>query len=407
MVNNGFHPHVWYANSGDEFYANIVMTDVKGIRAPTKTAVGKYIDRNLFFVTDHKLKDKYVEQGWDLNSIVADPLFIDPANGNFRVQVGSPALDIGFKNFPMDQFGVKKASLKAIAKTPKIPELGAHRRRGERARIPAQREDKTDPVFWLGATVRGLAGQAFSAYGVSKDEGGVALTTVPETSAAARAGLQAGDLVQAINGHKVAGIDQFFEALIAVGPAPLKLKVVRHQQTMEIAIPRHPYIEIETASTAPGFSRLPLPASAAASVSANQRTHNDPLESLVDGRLAKGYGPVFGNAVQDGAYKLDLGEVRPVVAITSLSFRQGRRGTQKVTLYGSNSPTDPGWDLTGFTPLGTIDTTGASDAVFTAASLRAPRGESLGQFRWILWSVSPVTSVAGGENTAFQELSIE
>ena len=96
-----------------------------------------------------------------------------------------------------------------------------------------------------------------------------------------------------------------------------------------------------------------------------------------------------------------------MTAITSWSFRQDRRGTQKVTLYGSNSTTDPGWDLTGFTPLGTIDTAGASDAVFTAASLRAPGGESLGLFRWILWSVSPVTSVAGGENTAFQELGVE
>ena len=123
MVNNSFHPHVWYANSGDEFYANIVMTDVKGIRAPTRTATGKLHRKNLFFVSNPKHKDKYAEQGWDLNSLVADPLFIDPVNGDFRVKDGSPAFDIGFENFPMDQFGVKKASLKAIAKTPVIPDM--------------------------------------------------------------------------------------------------------------------------------------------------------------------------------------------------------------------------------------------------------------------------------------------
>ena len=56
--------------------------------------------------------------GWDEDSIVADPLFVDPAKGDFRVKDGSPALKLGFKNFPMDQFGVKKPSLKAIARTP-------------------------------------------------------------------------------------------------------------------------------------------------------------------------------------------------------------------------------------------------------------------------------------------------
>ena len=79
MVNNSFHPHVWYADSGDEFYSNIVMTDVKGIRAPTKTATGKRIDKNLFFVADPRQKNKYSEYGWDLYSIVGDPLFLDPA----------------------------------------------------------------------------------------------------------------------------------------------------------------------------------------------------------------------------------------------------------------------------------------------------------------------------------------
>ena len=107
-VNNSFHPHVWYANSGDEFHSNIVMTDVKGIRAPTKAATGTYIGKNLFFVADPKQKDKYAEHGWDVDSIVGDPLFVAPALGDFRAKEGSPALEIGFENFAMDQFGVKK-----------------------------------------------------------------------------------------------------------------------------------------------------------------------------------------------------------------------------------------------------------------------------------------------------------
>ncbi|WPJ95959.1 hypothetical protein SH580_21315 [Coraliomargarita algicola] len=102
---------------------------------------------------------------------------------------------------------------------------------------------------------------------------------------------------------------------------------------------------------------------------------------------------------------MDLGSVQSVAAITSWSFRKGHRGAQKVALYGSASVVDPGWDLSAYTPLGMIDTTDLSQATYTAASLRALDGQTIGQFRWIVWAVSPVT--AAGENSAFQELAVE
>jgi hypothetical protein len=57
------------------------------------------------------------QSGRDEHSIVADAQFIDPAHGDYRVKDGSPALALGFVNFPMDQFGVQKPELKAIART--------------------------------------------------------------------------------------------------------------------------------------------------------------------------------------------------------------------------------------------------------------------------------------------------
>lgn len=45
-------------------------------------------------------------------------------------------------------------------------------------------------------------------------------------------------------------------------------------------------------------------------------------------------------------------------------------------------------------------------ADYTAASLSAVDGTTLGRLRWIVWNVSPVTNVGGGENTAFQELAV-
>ncbi len=44
--------------------------------------------------------------GFDRNSVVANPMFIDARNGDYRVQPESPALKLGFENFDMDKFGL-------------------------------------------------------------------------------------------------------------------------------------------------------------------------------------------------------------------------------------------------------------------------------------------------------------
>ena len=44
--------------------------------------------------------------GFGKNSIHADPMFVDPENGDYRVKPESPALKLGFKNFDMDKFGL-------------------------------------------------------------------------------------------------------------------------------------------------------------------------------------------------------------------------------------------------------------------------------------------------------------
>ena len=407
LVNNSFHPHVWYANSGDEFHTNIVMTDVKGIRAPTQTATGKRIDNNLFFVADPKQKDKYAEFGWDQHSIVGNPLFLEPAAGDFRVKEGSPAIDLGFKNFAMDQFGVKKPSLKAIARTPIIPALDSRSEDGVSSVASTQKA--VADVFWLGARLHDLEGEEFSAYGTRKEDGGIVLLEVPKTSEAARCGLKENDLIQAVSGRRVAGSSQLFAVLAGVGKAPLNVTLVRNQQVMTIALSPSLYLLAETSDTPEGFASLPLPSAPFGKVTTNQDTANQPLAVLVDGRLVRDYGPVFRNGIRNGVYKMDLGATRRVTAVSSWSFNQnGRRGVQKVTLFGSSSPTDPGWNLADrdrFTPLGTLDTSGITIDTFNAASLRARECEALGEFRWILWSVSPVTGL--DENTAFQELAVE
>lgn len=406
-VNNGLHPHVWYNNSNDEVFSNIFMAPARGARMPSEVSKGKRVDGNLYFnVTEDQMK-RHAKFGWEVNSIIGDPLFVDPASGDFRVKEGSPAFEIGFKNFPMDQFGVKKPSLKAIANTPVIPAINAPGSGGSQNASAALAAAES---YWLGAKLQELVGEEFSAFGVTKKDGGVALVEVLQGSEAKRMGFQANDLIQGLNEHKVANLAQLFSALTKIGAAPLKVAVVRNQKRSVLSVSKNSYLAVEASDTADGFSKLVLPATPRQRVSANQDTNNEPIATLTDGKLAQNYGAIFGNGIRNGAYKIDLGTKNPIAAITSWSVQTGARGTQKATLYGSNSVTDPGWNVanrSSFQPLGSIDTSSLNSKTFIAASLRAPDGQSLGQYRWIVWSVSPVTSAGGGENTAMQELAVE
>jgi hypothetical protein len=392
-INNGFHPHVWFDESASEFSQNIVMTAHAPIGQPE--GWGKLVDRNLFYAEADRVKN--LGSGGDKNSIAGDPGFVDAAAGDFRVREDSPAMKIGFRNFAMDQFGVKKPALRAKARTPEIPVL----------KEPASVGVREIPMFWLGAPVHGLTGEEFSAFGVSKEDGGVQMVDVPAGSAAERAGLKKNDLVQRINGRKISSAGELFAGLIAVGDDEVKLRVVRNQRPVEMTLPASPFLSVKSADDVSGLGGV-VPGAGAGRVVANLAVNNDPLGILSDGKLAEGYGPVFSNGVGNGMYQLDLGKVKAVSSISSWSFNQGgNRGRQLVTVYGSASATDPGWnvrDRSRFVPLGSIDTGSLAAGRFTGASLRAPDGGSLGDFRWIVWVAAPISEA--GENTAWQEFSV-
>ncbi len=403
------HPHVWYNRSGDEVHHNIFMLPHKPARMSRPYTDEVRVDENFFGAAEAAVMKNSSKLGWDKNSAFGDPMFIDPTKGDFRVKENSPALALGFKNFPMDQFGVKKPALKAIARKPDFSDQSSPTKHGgepDAKGRPAKR-------MWLGAVLQDLNGDEFSAYGVSKDDGGVVLQNIDKNSAAAKAGITAGDVVQAVNGKQVSKITELLKTLSSVNSESVRLKIVRDQKAIEVSVELPSIAIIETASAQSGFVKLPVPPvsnrrASKRKMTANQRTSNDPISTLTDGKLDTGFGPVFSNGIQNGAYKMDLGSVQSVSTVTSWSYNVGGvRGAQQVMVHGSNSVTDPGWDLKAFTQLGTIATTRTKKAEFTAASLRTPSGKPLGNFRWIVWSVSPVTTTGGGENTAFQEFAVE
>jgi membrane-associated protease RseP (regulator of RpoE activity) len=171
------------------------------------------------------------QSGRDEHSIVADAQFVDPARGDYRVKNGSPALALGFVNFPMDRFGVQKPELKAIARVPQLPQ----------SKTPAPvvaTARAADPVTWLGARVRNITGEGeMSAFGLPGVTG-VLVLEVPVDSALAKAGLRNNDVILSVNGGKLAdtaALRQQTQSLPAGSSVKLGLSRDQKELTLEIA----------------------------------------------------------------------------------------------------------------------------------------------------------------------------
>lgn len=114
--NRGISYHVGYTNSGDKFVRNIVVQNTEWpffyILLQTDEAPWiDEIDYNVFSGTSvfsDSAKDlrEWQKLGFDKHSLFTDPMFVDPANGDYRVREGSEALSLGFKNFDVRSAGL-------------------------------------------------------------------------------------------------------------------------------------------------------------------------------------------------------------------------------------------------------------------------------------------------------------
>ena len=133
--------HCCYKENQDVIRRNIIVNTGDTImwhgiyHQPNQT---KQIDYQLFWTSNvkpptfinagQKLADykeimtleEWQAMGHDVHSVFADPMFIDPANGDYRVRPDSPALKLGFRNFPMDQFGVQKPEFLKMIESDRI-----------------------------------------------------------------------------------------------------------------------------------------------------------------------------------------------------------------------------------------------------------------------------------------------
>ncbi|HRX10377.1 MAG TPA: hypothetical protein P5210_01945 [Draconibacterium sp.] len=190
-INNGFHPHVWQKNSGDIVRGNIFGMAHQPISVDYW---GKEVDFNWFINPEDLKKVQHLKV--DLNAEAGDPLFVDPKTGDFSVSIESPAFSMGWKNFPMKQFGVQKPSLKAIAETPQMPEMAK-----------AEIELNTAVGFFGGRIKKLISDGEVSATGMH-DKKGVLVLVAPVEGIFKTLKLMSNDVILKVNGIPVNDVNE-------------------------------------------------------------------------------------------------------------------------------------------------------------------------------------------------------
>jgi hypothetical protein len=222
ILNNSFHPHVWFRNSRDTFMHNIVMGPYLPIGIKDW---GKGIDSN--FLPDQAAWQKSQQWGVDQHGAFGDPLFEDVTKGDYRVKATSGANTIGFRNFYMT-FGVMSTGSKANVGGQHPVVLPV---------LYTKSGDSNQVQPFLGMKVKNLNTLAErSATGMDK-ETGVLILEVPSTSPW-QAIVQPNDVILELAGTPVNNIQDLLNARMKVQwHASAQLIIFRDQKRQEVKAP--------------------------------------------------------------------------------------------------------------------------------------------------------------------------
>lgn len=211
--------HVWYEQCRDVFVNNIVINgtayNTKYLRSRRAKGHQATIDKNLYYNGGNEVvvgDAGWPEAGWDVHSEIGDPLFVDPASMDYRVKEGSPALALGFVNFPMDQFGKPGA--------PQPPAIA----------IVTEVAEKVDAVPFMGAKINVIHDMATRSVLGAPDLKGVFFESLPKHSAAASKGFRDHDLIRTMNGKEIENMEGFWTLYDSIRPGTLvKCIMIRNQ----------------------------------------------------------------------------------------------------------------------------------------------------------------------------------
>ncbi len=227
--------HCCFAGS-DDVYANNIYMNTRDRwamnRGPSTEVLPAEIDRNVYFtpagnaaifgycgpMPDTSRRQsvslsfaQWQALGADRDSVLADPLFVDADRQDLRLRDGSPALRLGFEEFPLDRFGTQKKAFLAI-----IAEQGLHKL--------VQPGDAAATYAWMGARIRDSAT-------------GIVFAQVPPTSEAFRIGFRTLDTLKRMNEQVLNDVDALIGAISAASYSQAQFTVMRDGKRIVIEAP--------------------------------------------------------------------------------------------------------------------------------------------------------------------------
>ncbi|MGZ3943917.1 MAG: peptide-binding protein, partial [Mucilaginibacter sp.] len=211
MINNTFHPHVWFKNSNDVFRHNIVGAGYLPIGI---SVWGKEVDYNVF--PDSASLADVRARGTDMHSVWMPQVFENPAKGDFRLKPDAVAFSVGFKNISMDSFGVISPGLKALAKKVPFPDV-----------VRPGQADESEVIDFMGAKVKKLTtlGER-SATGMDDIRGVLVISVVPGRS---QSFLQANDVIISLDGKPTNSLKDLQKAKMSVIGTSAEIVFFRNQ----------------------------------------------------------------------------------------------------------------------------------------------------------------------------------
>jgi hypothetical protein len=111
---NGFHFHVWPANSDDNVVEHNLISGGYVGNVGLPKGWGLHCDENFVHRAGEPVGPATKMQqtsGYDAKSVEGDAKFADADHGDWTLAADSPAVKLGFQPFPLDRFGVTNPRL--------------------------------------------------------------------------------------------------------------------------------------------------------------------------------------------------------------------------------------------------------------------------------------------------------
>jgi S1-C subfamily serine protease len=130
----------------------------------------------------------------------------------------------------MDDFGVRKPGLRAIAKKPQFPIVGLRK-------DAEQMINRRKYMYWAQSKLWSPRGEEFSAFGIDFSSTGVAMDGIFANTLLYQLGFRNGDLIQQVDGSVIKSVSDLRSHIQANRNKTKHLfKLIRNQQKTELTI---------------------------------------------------------------------------------------------------------------------------------------------------------------------------